>query len=316
MTRDCHGDLRAEHVVLESPVKVVDCVEFDPELRALDVADDLAFLVMDLAALGGERFAAELVDVYRAAGGDCGDDSLLSFYAAHRALVRAKVVLARAAQLPSGSAAQGHASAHVRELLALADRFSWRARLPLVIVVCGVPASGKSQLASALARASGLPLVSSDLVRKRLAGIRPGARAHPEHYTEQFSRATYRELALEALTAIDRHRGALVDATFRRREDRRAFTETFQEATPLLFAECLAPAAVLARRATVRDRSGTRISDADLSVVLRERERWEPLEEVAASDHLPLRTDRPLEEIIEDLRALLDRRLAAGRTVP
>ena len=53
--REGHGDLRAEHVLLGDRVRIVDCVEFDPGLRELDVADDLAFLVFDLAARGGER---------------------------------------------------------------------------------------------------------------------------------------------------------------------------------------------------------------------------------------------------------------------
>ena len=52
LVREVHGDLRAEHVLLGETVQVVDCIEFDRGLRELDVADDLAFLVMDLV---GER---------------------------------------------------------------------------------------------------------------------------------------------------------------------------------------------------------------------------------------------------------------------
>ena len=47
-----HGDLRAEHVLLNGAVRVVDCIEFDPRRRELDVADELAFLVMDLTMRG------------------------------------------------------------------------------------------------------------------------------------------------------------------------------------------------------------------------------------------------------------------------
>ncbi len=192
--RDCHGDLRAEHVLLGDQVTVVDCVEFDPSLRAIDMADDLAFLVMDLTALGGERFAAMLVSEYRDAGGDCGESSLLSFFAVHRALVRAKVLLVRAGQLAPGNAAHGYASAQARERLVVAERFAWRARLPLAVVVCGVPASGKSHLASELARHSDLAMLGSDRVRKEVAGISPSTRASPEHYSAEFSRAIYSEL--------------------------------------------------------------------------------------------------------------------------
>ena len=48
LVRDGHGDLRAEHVVLEHGIEIVDCVEFDAALREQDVALDLAFLVMDV----------------------------------------------------------------------------------------------------------------------------------------------------------------------------------------------------------------------------------------------------------------------------
>ena len=73
--REGHGDLRAEHVILGGELSIVDCVEFDRSLRTVDVADDLAFLVMDLCARGAEPLARRVIDAYRAAGGDCGPTS-------------------------------------------------------------------------------------------------------------------------------------------------------------------------------------------------------------------------------------------------
>lgn len=307
--RECHGDLRAEHVVLEGRLSIVDCVEFDPALRTLDVADDLAFLVMDLTALGGERFATQLVADYRDAGGDCGDDALLAYFGAHRALVRAKVLLVRAGQYDETSAARGQAAARARELLSLAEQFAWRARLPLAIVVCGVPASGKSHLATALAETARLPRLSSDLLRKRLAGVRPTAAASRERYRAELNRATYAELGKRAAAEVAAQGGAVIDATFRHREDREAFARSFDDAAPLVFVECVAPAGVLARRAALRDHDPSRVSDATLEVVLRERTSWQPLEEVPADRHVTLRTDRELEPLMRDLVALLDERL-------
>jgi hypothetical protein len=108
LVRDCHGDLRAEHVIAPAggQVYVYDCVEFDPALRQIDVSADLAFLVMDLTSLGARAAAMELVEAYRRGGGDPGDDALLSFFAAYRAWVRAKIASLRALELPGRSRAR------------------------------------------------------------------------------------------------------------------------------------------------------------------------------------------------------------------
>jgi aminoglycoside phosphotransferase family enzyme/predicted kinase len=307
-TRECHGDLRAEHVVLGTPLRVVDCVEFDLGLRTLDVADDLAFLAMDLTRLGGELYSGELVTAYRQAGGDCGDDALLAFFAMHRALVRAKVTLVRAGQQPPESPAQRQASAEAEDLLALAERFAWRTRMPLAIVICGVPASGKSHLAGALAAASGLRWLRSDRVRKDLAGIAPGQRGSPQHYGVQFNQATYAELGRLAAKEIADASGTIVDATFRHHTDRDAFRASFAGAAPLLFVQCVCPVSVLANRAAARQGDPASISDASPEVVMTERDRFDPLDEVPAPDHVVLRSDRRPDAILAQLSAALDLR--------
>jgi predicted kinase len=78
-----------------------------------------------------------------------------------------------------------------------------------------------------------------------------------------------------------------------------------------VFLECEAPRAVLLKRAARRTRSHNRVSDADVAIVMRERQAWDPLDEVAASAHVALRTDRSIDEIVGDVLALLDRRLLA-----
>jgi uncharacterized protein len=309
LVREVHGDLRAEHVLLENPLQIVDCVEFEPRLRRLDVADDLAFLVMDLTARGGARFARALLDAYREDGGDPGTESLVAFFAVHRALVRTKVELVRAAQAPDESAARGRHGALARDLLGLAERFAWRARLPLVIVICGAPASGKSELARALAAISDLPHLSSDVARKRLAGIEPTDRAPEALYGPSWNARTYAEIGRCAARDVKARGGALVDATFRHRADRDAFAQGFDGSAPLLFVECHAPAAVLAERAALREHRAERVSDATPAVVARESAAWEPLDEVPPEAHVTLRSDRSVETMVADLGALLDGRI-------
>jgi aminoglycoside phosphotransferase family enzyme/predicted kinase len=305
-----HGDLRADHVLLDGVVRVVDCIEFDRRMRELDVADELAFLQMDLSARGGEALARCFIDAYREAGGDPGPPRLIAFYACFRALVRAKVAFVRARQEPVAGALQGGEGAAAARLLALAERFAWESRLPLVAVICGVPASGKSHLARRLASASGLPRLSSDVVRKRDAGVRTGERAPRAAYAAAVNRRTYLELGAAAAQEARNRGGALVDATFRHRADRDAFREAFANAAPLVFVECAAPPEVLAERARRRDAEPASESDASLPIVVREQRRWEPLSEIAPGSRTKLRSERPLADQLAAVSTALDRVIA------
>jgi uncharacterized protein len=103
---------------------------------------------------------------------------------------------------------------------------------------------------------------------------------------------TYAELGRRAARETTARGGALVDVTFRHRADRDAFAEAFGDAAPLLFVECRAPSRVLADRAAQRDRQPARVSDASLSVGMRESSAWEPLDELAPEAHVTLRSDR------------------------
>jgi len=127
--RDVHGDLRAEHVVAENGLALVDRIEFDERLRQIDVASDLAFVLMDLERLGAGELGRLLVRNYVAVTGDSGVRDLLPFYASYRAAVRAKVACVRAGQLDPSAPERAEALREARMLLELALRFAWRSRL-------------------------------------------------------------------------------------------------------------------------------------------------------------------------------------------
>ena len=180
LVRDGHGDLRAEHVLLPDPPQIVDCIEFDPALRIADVALDLAFLVMDLEALGAPRLGRRSSSPTGDSGGDPGDDALLAGLACFRALVRAKVAAVRATQ--HGADADG-AAAESERLVALAERLAWRARGPHVIVCCGPGREREVHPRPTASRvAAGFPHLSSDVTRKRLFGLAPTTRAPAAAY--------------------------------------------------------------------------------------------------------------------------------------
>jgi uncharacterized protein len=258
--RDGHGDLRAEHVVLEDPIVIVDRIEFDAQLRQIDVASDLAFLVMDLERLGARDAARLLVESYRQAGGDPGSDALLAFHGVHRALVRVKVAMLRAAQLDEPAAAAARRQAG--ELLDLAERLTWRARGPLVLAVSGPPASGKSTLAAALSHRSGWRVLSSDRLRKARRDIAPTATAPQADYTLDARAAIYHELGGRARAALADGQGTIVDATFGDPQLRAAFLAGLGDQQRLLALECRVPRALREHWASERTPADARGSDA------------------------------------------------------
>src|SRR6476659_10070713 len=154
---------------------------------------------MDLEALGRPRAARLLLAAYRDAGGDPGADELVWFHAAHWALVRSKVAVIAGIERVHTRAGDVAAP----ELRDLAERLAWRARGRFVLAIAGPPASGKSTLAQGLAVRSGLPVLSSDIVRKDLAGVPSGARAGDDVYSDEFTLRTYRALCDSARRLVE-----------------------------------------------------------------------------------------------------------------
>jgi aminoglycoside phosphotransferase family enzyme/predicted kinase len=305
LARDGHGDLRCEHVLAGSTLAVVDRVEFDPRLRQIDVACDLAFLTMDLEAQGQRWAARALADAYRDAGLCPGSEQLRSFYGAHWALVRAKVALIAAAGRAARDAVAELRSA--QRLWSLSERLCWRARMPLAIVICGPSASGKSHLAGELARRSGLALVSSDEVRRRLAKVPAGQRGRPENYRASFTRQTYGELARAASLALDRSGGVIIDATCRSRSDRAPLLERLRATrSRCLAVRCEVPLELALERARRRLGDPARLSDATPQIAEEQFRAFEELDELPAANVLRVDTAQPLEDQLAELALGVD----------
>ncbi|UCD70638.1 MAG: hypothetical protein JSW70_06415 [Syntrophobacterales bacterium] len=89
--RDCHGDLRSEHIYLEDEILIIDCIEFNQRFRYTDVAADIGFLAMDLDYRGRRDLSQYLIDSYIRMSGDGDLPEVLDFYKCYRAYVRGKV---------------------------------------------------------------------------------------------------------------------------------------------------------------------------------------------------------------------------------
>jgi aminoglycoside phosphotransferase family enzyme/predicted kinase len=217
--RDGHGDLLAEDIFcLDDGPRVLDCLEFDQRLRVGDVLGDVAFLAMDLQRLGRPDLAARFLDAYREFTGETHPRSLEHFYVAYRAFVRCKVACLRHAQ------GETHGAARARELAEIALSRLRQGRVRLVLVG-GLPASGKSTLAAGLAGAEGWTVLRSDVIRKELAGIpadQPAPAALDEGlYTPAATDAVYAELIRRAGVALERGESVILDASWGSRAHRR-----------------------------------------------------------------------------------------------
>jgi aminoglycoside phosphotransferase family enzyme len=85
-----HGDLRPEHVCLEDPPVIIDCLEFNRELRLVDPVDELSFLSLECERLGAAWIGSHIMRRYRGALADEPSASLMAFYRAYRACLRCR----------------------------------------------------------------------------------------------------------------------------------------------------------------------------------------------------------------------------------
>jgi aminoglycoside phosphotransferase family enzyme/predicted kinase len=280
--RDTHGDLHLDHVYLfpdrpePDDLVIIDCIEFNERFRQADPVADMAFLVMDLLFHGRGDLATAFAEAYFAATGDDEGRQLLPFYIAYRALVRAKVDGMTAAEpevpAPEREAALRRGRAHW--LLAL-GQLELPLRRPCLILVGGLPGTGKSTLAHDLAEQANLEIIRSDVVRKEIADREEDHIAGLEmmRYTPASIHRTYAECLDHARRSLLEGGRVIVDATFREDNQRETFLDAARElCVPAVCLLCHADPETV--RARLRQRHGD-ASDADWSVYLHVASHWQ-----------------------------------------
>ncbi|MFN7590824.1 MAG: AAA family ATPase [Planctomycetota bacterium] len=283
---DGHGDLHARNVCMTVPPALYDCIEFEPRFRRGDQALDVAFLLMDLRYRGAAALAASFVREYANARGDAELPALLPTLCAYRAMVRAKVALfaARETELPAADRDGARQSA--RRHLELAAALQLEALGPRWLVLCGPPASGKSQLAGSLVEIAGWRALATDVVRKELAGLAPTERARTEHYTPEFSQHTYDELLARAAAATrDGAEIVLLDGNFPT-PTHRAAAEAAASAcgARVVFVHVDVDRTTAIARAKARAQDPARVSDADAAVAAARHDAF--VRPIAAEGHV------------------------------
>ena len=231
---DGHGDLQAADVFcLPDGPRLLDCLEFDDTLRHGDVLADAAFLVQDLERMGADAASRSFFDAYRKSSGTDQPEALLHFYVAARAHVRLLVECLRLEQglqapAPDPSRILAQALAHLE------------AAIPRLVLVGGLPGTGKSSLATWIGEQLGATVLSTDHERR----TDPSAPRGPSpfgsgQYTYERRRGVYEQLLQRSAALLHDARSVVLDATWSNAEFRQlAAAVARSTSTTLVELEC------------------------------------------------------------------------------
>ncbi|MCA8990063.1 MAG: AAA family ATPase, partial [Planctomycetaceae bacterium] len=270
--RECHGDLHLGNMaLLDERVMIFDGIDFNPQLRWIDVMSEVAFLVMDLEHCHDRSLAYRFLNHYCELTGDYAGLSTLPFYVAYRALVRAKVKGIRWDQefelIPADE------QEDMSELLRLALSYS-SAHLSKLMITHGFSGSGKSTRTQTLVEQLGAIRIRSDVERKRLFQ----GQSTFELYSAQATEHTYQKLLTLAEIILRAGFPVILDATFLKHQYRKMFHELADKCgAEFQILSYHAPLEVLKARVKNRAQHGGDVSDADLAVLEAQYRNHDPL---------------------------------------
>jgi predicted kinase len=262
------------------------------------------------------RFSTQMARALR----DRGMLRLLDFYKCYRACVRGKVESFRHCTAGLAEREQLKSRDRATRYLRLALEYAIRGSKPMVLVVMGRVGSGKSTLARLLGEQLNWEIISSDRLRKELAGVplhqRGPGMVRRRLYSERMNDQTYSALARHAAKMVREEKSVILDATFGRRRRRHELGKMFNRAgVDFCFVETRASATATVRRLQKRARSAGEISDARIEDLPALNRAYEPPGEVAREHFVAVQTTRARNAAVRaTLRALALRR--ASRTSP
>ena len=217
--RECHGDLHLGNmVVIAGRVRLFDCLEFNPQMRWIDVMSEVAFAVMDLDYHGHRDYGSRFLNTYLSSTGDYTGLELLPLYLVYRAMVRAKVACIRNLQVSGG----GDFNAEIDGHLELAKGYITAPR-PRLVITHGLSGSGKSWWSERLAPGLSAIHIRSDVERKRLLPGGEGTAPVPDRYSPRNITRIYEHLLTAAGSVLEAGYTVIVDATFLKYEHRKMF---------------------------------------------------------------------------------------------
>jgi hypothetical protein len=165
----------------------------------------------------------------------------------------------------------------------------------------GLMGTGKTTLAHALSKNMGLKVISSDVIRKELAGINPQEHRFEQFsngiYSDEFSRRTYDTMLTQARTLLERGEQVLLDASYKKRQDRLSVKRLADEVNAdFLIIECTLDEETVKKRLDQRLKEGS-VSDGRWEIFGSQKEEFEPIDEFDRQNHVTVNTAESISDI-------------------
>lgn len=221
--RRCHGDLHLRNVFKGDDGRPVlfDALEFDEDLATVDVAYDLAFMLMDLRHRGLAAEGNRVWNGWISATGDDEAATVMPLFLSMRAAVRAHVGATAAIQRNLDAGKADEARRYLEQARQALDPAS-----PVVVAIGGISGTGKTTLARAVAPQLGGPpgavVLRSDVIRKHQFGVAETERLPKAAYEPAVSGKVFAEIHRRARRLAEFGSAVIADAVYGRTEDRRA----------------------------------------------------------------------------------------------
>jgi aminoglycoside phosphotransferase family enzyme/predicted kinase len=284
--KDCHGDLHLEHIIIRpKEIEIIDCIEFNNNFRFIDYLCDIAFLSMDLDFHGCMDLSRYFVNSILDKMEDDKADRLVDFYKCYRAYVRGKVGSIRSEVENMPKIERQKSQLDAKKYFRLSLKYALFGSDPVVIVVFGLIASGKTTVAGRLSSELGCNIISSDVVRKQLADIPLTQRAGGDGfykglYSRQMTNKTYSEIFKRGKEQLDKNNIVILDASFSKQKFRDLIGKKAKRwNAKIFFIETLASDKLIRQRLLDREKTIS-ISDARIDLLKSFKQKFESTQEV------------------------------------
>jgi predicted kinase len=248
---------------------------------------------MDMENLGSKDLAANFAGSYLSLMDLSDFKGLFNFYKCYRAVVRGKVEGFRFRDPDVTPDEQGKALENAQKYFLLAEHYARSLTPPVLAAGCGLMGSGKTTLAGALRDLLDLEVLSSDKIRKELAGIDPAEHRHvpfnTDIYSRESSRRTYDRLHEQAATYLREGKSVFMDASYMDSRTRSMAIRTARRENVRFLLVYIDPGEEeLRRRLRKRDRQPGIVSDGREEILRAQMQAFEPPREMPAGMILSL----------------------------